>query len=883
MDHQKNKLDQLSDPLINIESIVNTIREALLVLNGDLQVIFANQSFYRLFKVTPEETLGKFVYDLGNKEWNIPALRKLLEEILPINTIFEDFEVDHTFSHIGKRVMKLNARRIPEPPQKPRFILLAIEDITEHIKFRHLQNLNAYVKNIIQTLPDPFIVLDGNLQIISANASFYSTFRIDPESIENKPFYALGEGEWNIPSLKERLDNILLKKTQIENFEIELYFSKIGVRTFLFNASLMVQNPKMPFHILLSMKDITEEKKSKENLISALQRYEAYIEVSKQLAWTTNGEGLVEEDMPFWRKHTGQSYEEILGEGWLNAVHPDDRLHVLKVWKKALQAKGDYEVEYRIMGLDGKYRDFLGRAKPIMDETDTIKEWVGTSIDITKIKHIEKQLKESLLKFRMIFDQTFQFMGLLKPDGTLLEVNRTGLAFIGAQLKDVLQKPFWETPWWSNMPESQKILREAILKASAGETVYFESFNKAKDGSIHLIESSIRPVKDETGKVIYLIPEGKDSTKRRKAEKELKEAAEKYRAIFDQTFEFMGLLTLDGTLIEANRTALQFAGVEEKEVLQKPFWETPWWTHSKEMQTKIKKSIEKAASGELVRFEATHMGKDGELHYVDFILKPIKDDNGKVIYLVPEGHDITKLRETEKSLERLIDSKTAFTSMISHELRTPLAAIKESISLLLEGILGDISLEQKEYLVIAKQNIDRLIRLVTQILDFQKMEDQRMVFHIEPQDICSVVKEVEKMMGPLCKKKNIEIRLEISEKSMKVPFDRDRITQVLTNLLNNALKATEKGYITIKIHQEGKFVQVSVSDTGIGIAKEFLSKIFLKYQQFSPKPGGTGLGLLISQEIILAHHGKIWAESVVGKGTTIYFVLPLENGRKKTI
>ena len=112
------------------EGIIRTVRESLLVLNGDLKIVSANPSFYRTFQVTPEETEGKTLYDLGNGQWNIPALRKLLEELLPRNTQIEGFLMEHEFPVIGKRRMLLNARRIAQEASRKELILLAIEDIT---------------------------------------------------------------------------------------------------------------------------------------------------------------------------------------------------------------------------------------------------------------------------------------------------------------------------------------------------------------------------------------------------------------------------------------------------------------------------------------------------------------------------------------------------------------------------------------------------------------------------------------------------------------------------------------------------------------------------------------------------------------------------------
>jgi len=112
------------------ESIVNTVREPLIVLDKDLRVVTASRSFYEVFKVKPEETVGQLIYDLGNKQWDIPKLRELLETILPQKATFDDYEVEHDFTTIGRRIMLLNARMIPRPPESPKVILLAIEDIT---------------------------------------------------------------------------------------------------------------------------------------------------------------------------------------------------------------------------------------------------------------------------------------------------------------------------------------------------------------------------------------------------------------------------------------------------------------------------------------------------------------------------------------------------------------------------------------------------------------------------------------------------------------------------------------------------------------------------------------------------------------------------------
>jgi PAS domain S-box-containing protein len=153
------------------ESIVDTVREGLMVLDGDLRVISANRSFYETFKVKPGETEGQLVYDLGNRQWNIPKLRELLEEILPTDTTFENFEVEHEFKIIGRRVMHLNARRIYRETNETRLILLAIEDVTERKRAQQAlrqssEELKFFAYSVMHDLKSPAIGIYGLTELL---------------------------------------------------------------------------------------------------------------------------------------------------------------------------------------------------------------------------------------------------------------------------------------------------------------------------------------------------------------------------------------------------------------------------------------------------------------------------------------------------------------------------------------------------------------------------------------------------------------------------------------------------------------------------------------------------------------------------------------------
>jgi len=242
--------------------------------------------------------------------------------------------------------------------------------------------------------------------------------------------------------------------------------------------------------------------------------------------------------------------------------------------------------------------------------------------------------------------------------------------------------------------------------------------------------------------------------------------------------------------------------------------------------------------------------------------------------------EVSVRKRAEGALEEAMKIKSDFTSTVSHELRTPLAAIKEGIAIVLDGTTGALNAEQKDFLSLAKRNVDRLARLINDVLDFQKLEAQKMVFNIQENDINELVKEVHNTMAPLADKKNLGFALQLEEGLPRVKFDRDRIVQVLTNLVSNAIKFTEKGSIVIASSRGDNVIQVSVKDSGPGIKEEDMGNLFQQFRQLEKiterKTGGTGLGLAISKEIIEKHKGRIWAESEFGKGTTFWFILPVK-------
>jgi len=288
-------------------------------------------------------------------------------------------------------------------------------------------------------------------------------------------------------------------------------------------------------------------------------------------------------------------------------------------------------------------------------------------------------------------------------------------------------------------------------------------------------------------------------------------------------------------------------------------------------------------SGSLMRHNKEIVGIVGVARDMRQIMAVIKDLEDKRNDLEEHDRELTRMQmamlHIMNDLQDAAHIKTQFTGMVSHELRTPLASIKEGISLVLDKITGEINDEQVKYLTIAKNNVDRLDRLIVAVLDFQKLESGKMDFKMESNDINEIVKSVENTMRPLFNKKGLFFELHLSNNLPQVEFDRDMIVEVLTNLVNNAYKFTDSGGVNISTKPDSGFIKVMVKDTGIGINKEDISKLFQEFTQLSRGKGGAGLGLSICKKIIEAHKGKIWVETDADGGTAFYFTLPIKEQR----
>ncbi len=378
----------------------------------------------------------------------------------------------------------------------------------------------------------------------------------------------------------------------------------------------------------------------------------------------------------------------------------------------------------------------------------------------------------------------------------------------------------------------------------------------------------------------------------RQTRDQLAASEQRLRGIFDQTFQFVGLLTTDGKLIASNRTSLEFAQIREDEVIGRPAWETPWWTHSPELQSRLRQAVRAAAAGETIRFEATHPRLDGRLAHIDFSLKPVRNSAGDVTLLISEGRDISD-RKREDEQRRALEVQLAqaqkleaigqLAGGVAHDFNNVLTVIN-CYGEILQSMVppDDAARTMLDGIVDAGE---RAAALTRQLLTFTRLQV------VEPRalDLNAIVAETETMLRRLIGE---DVRLEtaLDPALRAVKADPGQISQVIINLAVNSRDAMPTGG-KLTIHtanveidetdptrpsraRPGRYAMLAVTDTGLGMTPEIQARVFEPF--FSTKgPGkGTGLGLATVRMVAEEARGFVTLSSEPDQGSTFRVYLP---------
>lgn len=384
------------------ESIVANIREPLLVLDKNLRIRTANKSFYNIFRVDEKETEGVLIYNLGNKQWDIPELRTLLEKILPEKSIFNDFEVSHSFPVIGELIMLLNAREVINKSNAEKLILLSIQDITEKKKaqLKLVESEHRY-HNMIYSSPYMIAIFKGVELIIEiANDAILESWGKGKEIIGKSIFAVLPE--ITVQGFDKLLLSVYRTGTPYYAFESPVRLIRHGKEEVVYYS--FVYQPQRNMHgeiegVAILANEVTPQAILNLKLRESEENFRQLAQLVPQKISRADADGVFYFYNQNWISYTGLNLESLKDNGWSKVMHPDELQEVLNSWEHSIKTGKDFEMELRILNHKGEYKWHLSRACAVKDETGKIVKWLGAATEIQEQVE-QREVLEAAVKAR---------------------------------------------------------------------------------------------------------------------------------------------------------------------------------------------------------------------------------------------------------------------------------------------------------------------------------------------------------------------------------------------------------------------------------------------------------------------------------------------------
>lgn len=393
---------------------------------------------------------------------------------------------------------------------------------------------------------------------------------------------------------------------------------------------------------------------------------------------------------------------------------------------------------------------------------------------------------------------------------------------------------------------------------------------KHRDGSARIINSTLFPIPGDDQPVFVCM--GIDITEHKQAELTMRESEEKLRGFYELSPLGIALTDMHGHYIEFNESFRKICGYSAEELKELDYWELTPKKYVSEEEAQLEAL---RATGRYGPYKKEYIRKDGSLVQIRLNGMIMKDSSGNdFIWSIVE--DVTEQTKHEQI-------KNEFISVVSHELRTPLTSIRGSLGLIAGGAAGVLSAQAQSLIDIAQKNCERLVMLVNDILDLNKIEAGKMEFKLAPTRLLPLLKQSLEDCKSYAEPYQVSYKLESELMEVTVNVDPDRMMQIMANLLSNAAKYSPVGgQVIIATRLDGQRVRVEVTDRGSGIAQEFYGKIFQKFSQADSsdtrKKGGTGLGLAITKSLVEKMGGNIGFDSVPDVRTTFFVEFPVSSG-----
>jgi PAS domain S-box-containing protein len=875
-------------------NIIERMNDGLVVLDKDWYYVYVNQkAAVMLQRQKPSDLIGKHIwteYPDGVGQPFQMAYEKAMRDQAPI--VFED--------HYEPWDLWFENRIYPSPDS----LLILFTEITDRKRIERLLNERQYfLQKILDTEPGTVYIYDlDERRNIYINRYWLLTYGYTEEETQ-----AMGD------ELLIRIchpDDMARISTHHENwrqagegdireFEFRVR-SKSGDWHWLHGheAAFARDEAGKVKQILGIMYEITERKKAEEEVREQNRLISALVETTPGLVyiydWQTESNVYSNKGLEILLGYTEEEVKNMGTRFFAQLLHPDDGAAVVASQQRLASASDTeiLEIDYRLRHSNGEWRWLRSYERPFARSEDgSLKQKIGIAIDITERRQAEQALRESEAKFSKFFYASPIPLSInLMSDGRYVEVNESFLNRIGYQREEVLGRTALELGFWAH-PEQREIMMGALREH--GSLRNFESQFRTKSGEIGTAVL-FREVVDLAGEK-YFIGTNLDVTERKQTEDALAASEAELRALFAAMDDVVLVIDREGAYQKIAPTNPSLLTKPPEELLGKTLKDVFPAAQAESFITTIRQVVETQQAAHI----EYQLVIDERMLWFDASISPMDSDS--ILWM---ARDITDRKQAEAELRQLNEElelriatrteelaaamvkaqesdrlKSAFLAAMSHELRTPLNSIIGFTGVILQGLAGPLNEEQTKQLNMTRDSARHLLALINDVLDISKIEAGQLKILKQPFNMRQAVESTLRVVHPLVQRKSLQLVTSIDSDVGMINNDRRRVEQVLINLVNNAIKFSEHGKVSIECRRRGSWLETSVHDDGIGIQLEDLDRLFKPFQQIDSgltrSHEGTGLGLVICKRLVTAMGGEITVESQWGVGSTFTFTLPI--------
>jgi PAS domain S-box-containing protein len=743
-----------------------------------------------------------------------------------------------------------------------------------------LRQSQKMLQLVLDTLPSRVFWKDRASSFLGCNTAFARDCGYEV------PGDIIGKSDHDMPWSKEqsehyRSDDEFVMTTKRQKLDIhEPQTRSDGHTGWLRTNKVPLLNDKGDvIGILGTYEDVTEQRRAHEALKASEAKYRELVEYANSIIIRILPNGAISFFNEFAQSFFGFKEEEAIGKTVFQTILPSDGIdqnefqEILEDIRVHPEAYSWHENEN--VKKDGSRVWVSWSNRGVFNDKGEMIEILCVGTDMTDRRTMEIELR----KLSHALEQSQNVVIISDTQGNIEYVNPKFIEVTGYSREEAIGK---NPRILKSGEQSEDIYKELWTTIKEGGTWRGEFHNRKKNGDLFWQRTTVSVIRNKEGDIVHYLSINEDITKEKELAQELQKAFERLKEMeriinLSNAILFLWKDTPDWEMDFVSDNVNHW-GYQPEEFYKRKM-NLKGIVHPEDLiflEEEVRRAVSKKRSELFVQHRVRTRAE--EFRWVENYTWITYDKSGRVKRFQTVAFDITERKIAEDRMLEAINIKSEFISVVSHELRTPLTAIKEGINIVVEEEAGALNDRQKEFLGIAKRNVDRLGALINDVLDYQKLDSGRTQFHWSVGSVRPVIEEVARSMTVVAQNRGLQLRTVIGDNLQDVNYDYDRIIQVLNNLVNNAIKFTQKGFVEIVAENDAEGVKVSVKDTGVGIRSEDLHRLFQTFSQVSSgsnrRTGESGLGLAISKRIIDLHGGRIWVNSIFGEGSVFSFVLP---------